>query len=202
MKIPAIATMTTMTTALLAATALTGCSSGPATPADGRSISSSSTAAAPHNQADVAFATDMIPHHAQAVEMANSAPSRAASPVVKSLAAQIKKAQDPEILTMSGWLRSWGKPVPSTSMGRTQMGTGMMSTADMGALAKASGADYDRMWVTLMIRHHQGAITMATTERTTGSNPAAKELAAKIITAQNGEITRMRTLLKQLSASS
>ncbi|MEO8850450.1 MAG: DUF305 domain-containing protein [Allobranchiibius sp.] len=199
MKIPAI----TATTALLAALALTGCSSSGSTPpASEQPASSSSTSAAPHNQADVSFATDMIPHHAQAVEMANSAPSQAASPVVKSLAKQIKGAQDPEIKTMSGWLRSWGKPVPSTSMGAMQMGSGMMSDADMSALDKTSGAAYDRMWVTLMIRHHQGAITMAATERTKGSNPAAKELAGKIITAQNAEITRMRTLLKQLPASS
>ncbi len=204
MKLSAMATTTTLATALLAVTALTGCSSSvSSTPTTSPSTSSSSNnAAAPHNAADVAFATDMVPHHAQAVQMANSAPSRAASPVVKSLATQIKNAQDPEIKTMSGWLRSWGKPIPSTSMGQMQMGTGMMSSSDMSGLGKASGAAYDRMWVTLMIRHHQGAITMATTERTKGSNPAAKELAGKIITAQKGEISRMRTLLKQLPASS
>lgn len=202
MKISVMATATTLGAALLFS-ALTGCSSsGSTTPTTSQSTSSSNNAAAPHNAADVAFATEMIPHHAQAVEMANSAPTRAASPAVKSLAVQIKNAQDPEIKTMSGWLRSWGKPVPSTSMGQMQMGTGMMSGSDMSALGKASGASYDRMWVTLMVRHHQGAITMATTERTNGSDPAAKELAGKIITAQKGEITRMQTLLKQLPASS
>ncbi len=210
MKMSTTAASTMTAGALLALTAITGCSSTaptttPVTTATAGTTSSAGSTIGPHNEADVAFATDMIPHHAQAVQMANSAPSRAASPVVKSLAQQIKKAQDPEIITMSGWLRSWGQPVPAASTGTMHMGAGtgarMMSAADMAGLDKATGPAYDRMWVTLMIRHHQGAVTMATTERTHGTNAGAKRLAAQIITSQNAEITRMRTLLKQLPAN-
>ena len=68
--------------------------------------------AAPFNDADVTFAQQMIPHHQQAIEMARLADGRAADPEVKNLAAAIEKAQDPEIDTMKGWLKSWGKPLP------------------------------------------------------------------------------------------
>ena len=74
---------------------------------------SASASQGQHNAADVAFAKGMIPHHRQAVEMADLAPSRAESAEVKKLAEDIKKAQDPEIKTLSGWLTSWGEEVPT-----------------------------------------------------------------------------------------
>ena len=79
------------------------------------SPSSSVDASSDFNDADVTFATDMIPHHRQAVEMAKLAKTRAKSAEVKNLATQIMNAQDPEIQTMSGWLTAWGKPVPTES---------------------------------------------------------------------------------------
>lgn len=197
--------------AALAATAtiaLTGCSSSGSSRATSPTSSGSSTGTATsamHNQADVAFATEMIPHHAQAIEMANMGATQATNPTVKSLAASIKKAQDPEITEMSRWLKTWGQPIPSTSMssGMDGMamgssGTGMMSATDMAALGKATGASFDRMWVTMMITHHQGAVSMATAELRAGSNPDAKALAHSIISSQNAQIEQMQTLLTRL----
>ncbi|GAA4127450.1 DUF305 domain-containing protein [Nocardioides fonticola] len=167
------------------------------------SPTSSSDAMSDFNDADVTFATEMIPHHRQAVAMAKLADTRAESQQVKDLAMQIMNAQDPEIQTMSGWLTAWGKPVPSddTSMGGMDMGgdssmAGMMSGADMDKLKKASGADFDQMFLTMMIAHHQGAIEMAKTEETNGMNADAIALAQQIQTAQASEITTMNGLLK------
>lgn len=171
------------------------------------SVSASASAAqGGHNAQDVAFATDMIPHHRQAVEMADLAPTRAASPDVRALAAEIKQAQDPEIATMSGWLTGWGEKVPSASdmKGMDGMGDhsahtmpGMMTDADMGKLEKLSGAAFDTAFLQMMIGHHQGAIEMAKAEQTKGSYGPAKQLAAAIVTAQSTEITRMNQMLAQ-----
>ncbi len=149
-----------------------------------------------HNDADVAFATGMIPHHAQAVTMAEMAASKATNAEVKTLAATIKAAQAPEITQMSGWLTGWGQPVPDTTMGGSSMnmGDGMMTDAEMSQLGKTTGAAFDRMWLQMMIKHHQGAVAMATTELKSGSNAEAKKLAQAIITSQQAEITRMQKL--------
>lgn len=159
-----------------------------------------SASAAAHNAQDVAFAQGMIPHHRQALEMARLADGRAASAEVKDLATRIEKAQDPEIRTMTGWLKSWGEEVPEAGMdhsGHTGMSdmSGMMSEADMTALEKADGKDFDTRFLTLMIEHHQGAVAMATTEKEKGRYSAAKAMADDIITAQNAEIKEMKQLL-------
>ena len=71
---------------------------------------------------------------------------------------------------------------------------GMMSDDQMSRLCQATGAAFDRAFLQMMTAHHQGAIQMAQTELADGQNPEAKALAQKIITAQQGEITQMRTL--------
>jgi Uncharacterized protein conserved in bacteria len=149
-----------------------------------------------HNDADVAFATGMIPHHGQAVTMAQMATATAANAEVKKLASTIKAAQIPEITRMSGWLTGWGQPIPSStsSMGGVDMGDGMMTDDDLKELGGATGTAFDRMWLQMMIKHHQGAIRMATTELKTGTNPDARQLAQNIITSQTSEITRMKKL--------
>lgn len=152
---------------------------------------------ASHNEADVAFATGMIPHHQQALELAEVAAERAADPKVKDLAGRIEKAQDPEIEQMSDWLRDWGQPVPTPGGGHAGHSgmPGMMSDAEMGSLMKASGAEFDRMFLEMMIRHHEGAIEMAKAEQTKGANAEAKQLAGSIATSQSAEIEEMRDLL-------
>ncbi|WP_019070841.1 DUF305 domain-containing protein [Streptomyces hokutonensis] len=152
-----------------------------------------------HNAADVSFSKEMIQHHRQAVEMAGLAADRASSAQVKSLATKIKGAQDPEIKTMSGWLTSWGEKVPQdmTGMGHdmSSSASGMMTEADMGKLEKASGTMFDSMFLNMMVEHHEGAVTMAKTEKADGSYRPATELAADVITAQSAEITQMNKML-------
>ena len=161
------------------------------------SSSSSSGQSADFNDADVTFATDMIPHHRQAVEMATLAETRAESQDVKDLAAQIVDAQGPEIDKMSSWLTEWGQPVPEDMSGMDMSGSmpGMMSSDDMDNLANASGAEFDQMFLTMMIAHHQGAIEMAKTEQSDGQNADAIALAGQIEQAQTTEISTMQGLL-------
>ncbi|MFD5269501.1 DUF305 domain-containing protein [Streptomyces sp. NPDC058335] len=158
---------------------------------------SASASQGQHNAADTAFAQGMIPHHRQAVEMADLAPSRAESAEVKKLAEQIKKAQDPEIKALSGWLTSWGEEVPAEgAMYHSAHGAGGMMTAEeMDQLEKASGSAFDTAFMELMIKHHEGAVAMAKTEKAEGAFPGAKKMADAIITSQTTEITQMNDLL-------
>ncbi|MEU4098085.1 DUF305 domain-containing protein [Streptomyces sp. NPDC026673] len=164
-----------------------------------------SASAGRYNQADVSFAQQMIPHHRQAVAMAGMAASHGASPDVKALAEKIEKAQDPEIQTMSGWLKAWGAKVPDAMEGMPAMdGTahgdhasmpGMMGREDMDRLDGATGKDFDSMFLTMMIEHHEGAIDMAKAEQQKGSSRDATSMAGDIITAQTAEIAQMRQML-------
>jgi uncharacterized protein (DUF305 family) len=150
------------------------------------------------NDADVAFATQMIPHHQQAVTMADLALRKATTADVKSLATAIKAAQAPEIEQLSGYLTGWGKPVPTPGEHSGHTMTGMMSPQEMDDLNRATGSMFDRMWVEMMIKHHQGAVAMAKTEQSTGKDAASIALAAKIQTAQTTEIATMQRLLGRL----
>jgi uncharacterized protein (DUF305 family) len=164
------------------------------------------------SNADVVFAQSMIPHHEQAVEMADLAlsPNADASAQVRGLARQIKAAQAPEIRQMTGWLNGWGAPTAMPgSDGSNDLGAmdhsghdmagmsvaGMMTADDMRALAAASETEFDRLWLEMMIAHHEGAIAMAEQVNATSQDPQVRALADAIVIAQNEEITTMQKLL-------
>jgi uncharacterized protein (DUF305 family) len=155
------------------------------------------------NDADVAFAQGMIPHHAQAVDMASIAlqPESGASAEIQALATAIQGAQDPEIEMMTEWLQAWGQPMEMPGMeGMDDMSgmegmEGMMTAEQMAALAGPSGPEFDTAWATMMIAHHQGAITQAETVKANGSDPEVLALADQIISAQQAEIAQMQAML-------
>ena len=195
--------------AVVGALGLTACGSdkavspaavSPAAPAPATQAPAPATATdAAFNDADVTFAQGMIPHHAQAIEMADIAlESKAgASQQVRDLATRIKGAQDPEIQLMTGWLTAWGQPMQADMGTGHDMSTmdGMMSAAEMDTLGTVTSADFDKMWMEMMIRHHQGAIAMAQTVKAAGSSPDVLALADQVIAAQKAEITEMQALL-------
>ncbi len=162
-------------------------------------INGSMAASLGFNSADVTFAQGMVPHHQQAVEMADIAldPTVGASEKVRNLATEIKGAQDPEIKLMGGWLTTWGQPMQmDTAMGHNMSSMeGMMSDREMVNLRALKGAAFDTMWIQMMIRHHEGAIAMSQTAKATGSNADAIALADRIIAAQQSEITVMKAML-------
>ncbi len=145
------------------------------------------------NDADVAFAQEMIPHHSQAVEMATLALDRSEDPQILDLAGRIQQGQDPEIEQMQGWLATWDMPEMDDDMDGMAM-NGMMSDDDMSALTDASGPDFDALFVSLMIQHHDGAITMARSLIDEGSDPQVRALAEGVIAAQEAEIAEMEAL--------
>ncbi|MEG8275655.1 DUF305 domain-containing protein [Streptomyces sp. AHA2] len=158
--------------------------------------------AAARNAQDVAFAQGMIPHHRQALEMAKLAEGRASSGAVEDLARRIEKAQDPEIRTMTGWLKSWGEEVPDAGAGGGHHSgpghagmPGMMSDGEMAGLGKITGRAFDVAFLTMMVKHHEGAVAMARTERAAGRYGPAKDMAEAIATAQKAEIAEMKRLL-------
>lgn len=172
---------------------------------DGSSSSSTLTG----QSADVAFAQLMIPHHTQAVEMADLALKYASTAEVKALATQVKAAQDPEIAQMTQWLDGWNAPLqmpgsddsgmPGGDHSDMDMGgmsaAGMMSEQDMNSLGQARGADFDSMWLQMMIAHHQGAVAMAEQVLTTTTDEQVKALAQDVVAGQNTEIDTMQQLL-------
>ena len=191
----------TKKTALLAlpltvALTLAGCGD------DGTSDADGGTSTGRFNDADVDFAQQMIPHHEQAVQMSQMAETHADDPEVKELAEDIEAAQGPEIETMTQWLEDWGQDAPSGPMGHGDMGhgtssemPGMMDEDDLADLDDAMGADWDEMFLTMMIEHHEGAIEMARTEQSDGENPDAIALAEKIEADQTTEISVMTDML-------
>ena len=162
-------------------------------------MSGSSTSAAPaanFNDADVMFLQMMYPHHAQAVEMAKLVPTRSQNQQVKDLAAAIEKAQAPEMQQMTTLLAGFGKPAPSATMSHSM--PGLMTPQQMTELTGLSGAAFDKMWLQMMVEHHQGAITMANDELKNGTNADAKKMAEAIIAAQQGEIATMNGMLAKM----
>lgn len=185
-----------MVALVLGAMLLTGCG-------DDGDTAAGSTTDAEFNDADLAFAQNMIPHHEQAVQMAEMAQQHAASAEVKDLAERIEAAQGPEIEQLTAWLEAWGEEAPTGGMDHGDMGHGdpdsdmggMMTGEDMAVLGDARGRDFDEMFLEMMIEHHEGAIDMAETEVDEGENADAVELAERIISAQNDEIDEMESML-------
>ncbi|MGK8522198.1 DUF305 domain-containing protein [Nocardia asteroides] len=162
------------------------------------SAATNAPARADYNDADVMFLDMMYPHHAQAVEMAKLVPSHTDNQQLRALAAKVEQAQAPEMQQITTLLQSFGKQAPSATEGHGDHGMpGMMSAEQMAALRSASGPDFDRQWLTMMIEHHAGAITMAEDELADGANADAKALASTIIAAQQAEIEQMRAMLGQ-----
>ncbi len=157
------------------------------------------------NQADVDFATNMIPHHAQALSMVDLTRGRDLSRPAKRLSEDILMAQSPEIETMVDWLNEGDQPVPATmrdhvnahddSVEMDSDMPGMMSAEEMEALENAPDGEFEDLWLEMMIEHHQGAIEMAQTEQADGEYPATIDLAKSIESSQQDEIDVMAELL-------
>ena len=144
------------------------------------------------NTQDLMFATRMLPHHKQAVEMSGVVLSaEGVSPDVVELAEEIKAAQQPEVELMTGWIDEW----------RGDMAHGMNGMGDMegmgdGMLDDADGVAAERLYLEGMIDHHEGAIEMAKDELEDGQYPPALNLAREIIDAQSAEIVTLKGLLR------
>lgn len=172
-----------------------------------------------HSDTDVAFASDMLQHHAQALAMVDLVRERPLDAEVEQLAEQIRAAQGPEIETFSDWLTDWDEEIPPTVRDHVHAGhgdsdpsevmegmegmegmehgemPGMMTADDFAALEDASDADFQDRWLELMIEHHEGAVAMAEAQQAEGTFRPAVELAGQIVESQRAEIETMQDLL-------
>ena len=166
-------------------------------------------------EADVRFMHGMIAHHAQAITMSRWAPARTDNESLQIMAARIINAQQDEIRSMQQWLRDRRQTVPEVhEMGGTVMvhgggehtahAPGMLTAEQMTELERARGTEFDRLFLTYMIQHHKGAVGMVTELfRTDGAaqDEEVYKLAADVQADQTSEITRMETMLRELSGT-
>lgn len=163
-------------------------------------------------EADVKFMEGMIHHHAQAIAMARLAPTHTTTSSIRTLAARIISSQEDEIRSMQTWLRDRGRPVPelhNTADAVMVHGAehsmhmpGMLTPDQMSALAAARGQEFDRLFLTYMIQHHRGAVTMVRELFATdgaGQDEAAFRLASDVQVDQDTEIARMELMLSQMA---
>jgi uncharacterized protein (DUF305 family) len=166
-----------------------------------------------YTSADVHFVAGMIGHHAQAIQMAGWAPSHGASPSVRVLCERIVVAQNDEIAFAQRWLREHGEFVPPADprghimqgMDHPMLMPGMLTPEQMAQLDAARGPEFDRLFLTFMIQHHQGAITMV--QQLLAVPGAAQDgpifrFAADVNVDQTTEINRMTLMLDDLKRSS
>ena len=162
----------------------------------------------PHTEADTRFMSSMIGHHGQAIVMSGWAPTHGADPAVRRLAERIINAQEDEIASMQRWLKSRGEPVPKASAAGMKMTTGghehtmlmpgMLTEAQMRQLDLARGPEFDRLFLTFMVQHHKGAVSMV--QDLFGSRGAAQDetvfkFANDVSVDQSTEIARMEKML-------
>jgi uncharacterized protein (DUF305 family) len=164
----------------------------------------------PWTAADAKFMTHMIGHHAQAIVMANWAPTHDASPAIRILAARIINAQQDEIATMQRWLRDRRQPVPDAVPGmkmvmdgveHVMLMPGMLTEAQMAELDAARGKEFDRLFLTYMIQHHRGATSMVSELFGTwgaGQDETIFKFASDVNVDQTTEIERMQRMLADL----
>jgi uncharacterized protein (DUF305 family) len=192
---------------LALALTVTGCGGD-----DGDSETSSQVSTTEHNDVDVAFASDMLQHHAQALSMVDLTMGRQLDPEVQQLAEQIREAQAPEIEQFTDWLTEWDEEIPETMRDHTNAGhdmgdmaesmegmdtdmPGMLSAEEMDALEHAPDGEFQTMWLEMMIEHHSGAIEMAKSARGRGQFKPVLDLAAEIVDSQSAEVETMQGLL-------
>ncbi|HMB81595.1 MAG TPA: DUF305 domain-containing protein [Vicinamibacterales bacterium] len=163
----------------------------------------------PYSDADVEFMSGMIPHHAQAVVMAGWAPSHGARKDVAIFCERIVVGQRDEIATMQTWLRDRGETVPDAASTRHHMKMngmehdmlmpGMLTDEDMAALDRARGPEFDRLFLTGMIKHHQGAIDMVDVlfkAYGAAQDELVFKFASDVYADQSTEINRMYEMLE------
>ncbi|MCH1865599.1 DUF305 domain-containing protein [Nocardioides sp. CFH 31398] len=198
---------TALTTALLAGL-LAGCG------ADDSTASEQTLSDTDHNDADVTFAQDMIPHHAQALTLVDLTVGRDLDPGLTRIAEQIRAEQAPEIETMADWLGDWDEEVPETVRDHSNAGhgggsatdamremddeghsmEGMLTADQLETLEEAPDDEFASLWVEAMIGHHEGAIAMAETEEAEGMYRPAVELAGDVVDAQTAEIEELEQI--------
>jgi uncharacterized protein (DUF305 family) len=147
------------------------------------------------NETDAAFAAQLVSQHQQGLDLASLADSRSGRAELKALAQRFIDVHEPEIEQLSEMLESWGQQPPEDPGLDRGNRPGKITEAEMNILTSRSGADFDKLFVELMIRHHQGVIAIVAKETAGGKNPGARALAGKIAVSQQNEVTELKNLV-------
>ncbi|MFG6192571.1 DUF305 domain-containing protein [Nonomuraea sp. JJY05] len=202
MKPAAVHRVSLATSLAVGAFALAACGGDPAgrdTTMMSGAVPAASASATPKvafDDADVMFAQMMITHHQEAIEMAELATARATYEETKELAEKIKSGQQPEIETLQGWLKEWGRTTPVSEAGHDAPAG--VSDANVKTLLDSRGSAFDKEFLTMMIDHHEEAIAMARVERKHGKSSKAKKLADRIMKEQQAQVTQMKKLVARI----
>lgn len=181
----------------LLAAMLVACGTGART-----SVDSSSLVSNGYTETDVRFMHGMIPHHAQALDMTGLVPERTENAQIRRLAQRIEISQRDEIARMRRWLQVRGEPVPDESHHGVLM-PGMLTEEEMARLSAARGSEFDRLFLELMIHHHEGALVMVNDLFTTDGAGQEAEIflfASHVDTDQRAEIARMHSMLNSTTS--
>ncbi|WP_231648281.1 DUF305 domain-containing protein [Saccharothrix sp. NRRL B-16348] len=152
------------------------------------------------SEADLEYVARMIVHHRQALDMTALAPERAQHETVRGLASRIHDTQGPEIAAMEQWQRQYAENAPAhghaADLPEVDHGSmpGMATDEQLAALKAARGADFDRLFLQLMIAHHEGAVQMAVEVLSSGSDVRVEEMANDVSASQTDEINRMKAI--------
>ncbi|MBB5790620.1 DUF305 domain-containing protein [Jiangella mangrovi] len=151
-----------------------------------------------YSELDVRFVEQMIPHHRQALQMAELAQERAQDDRVVLVADRIVAGQGPEITALESWLEQRGLPVPAADAAHDHALPGMISPLQLEQLENTTGAEFDELFLTYMSQHHAGAVEMADPMIVEGTDQLAVEMATDVSVTQGAEIGRMREILDSL----
>ena len=210
------------TLAILGLTVLLACSSRRVDPATGLPVGAMGPEAGvararadsirlPYTEADIRFMSGMISHHAQAIKMAKWSATHGASPAVVRFSERVVTSQTDEIALMQSWLRDRRQPVPEPDpagmkmtmggMEHVMLMPGMLTAEQMAKLDAARGKEFDRLFLTFMIQHHEGAITMVRelfASAGAGQDESVFAFANDVEIDQETEIARMKQMLLEL----
>jgi uncharacterized protein (DUF305 family) len=148
-----------------------------------------------HNAQDVAFAEVMIAHHRQGIELAKLAPGRTSDAKVLAIAKQIADEQTPELAEMTVWMTEWGKPLPAPGAAVTGI-TGIAPATEVAKLRAAKDAAFDRLFLTLMIAHHEGGVSQSRDEQRTGADERARGLAEDMAGSEEERLAELKKLVQ------
>lgn len=151
------------------------------------------------NEADLKFVEQMIPHHQQAVQIADLAETRAENEDIRSLAMDISFIQAIEVEELQGWLLDWGISHGTDDHADHGAMAGMLTDEELQSLDAASGTDFDLLFAQLMAKHHEGAIEAAQTVLNDGKSADVKVFAESVIETQSAELEELQSIIAQLS---
>ena len=164
------------------------------------------------NDADAAFASDLVQHHALSLTLVDLTRGKTVSAGLTEIADEILATQGPEIQSLTTWLTDWDQPAPETIRDHANAHAeergevvevpggdlpGMPDPAELEALGALGGAAFEQRWLELMVAHHEGAIEIAEEETDSGRFSPALELASAVVSAQQDQVERMKSLLAE-----